>query len=145
MRKAFLPILLSTFSVLVVVYFLALKKENSFLPSKLNSRTLAVNMIKSKCKTENYQEVALRSLRYLNKEYAIITQEDLNDTSILKAYLNKTENLCKLLLSDYELETTQNNNGTWTYRFRFPWGSMAYGLAYFENQWRFILPESAYL
>lgn len=112
-------------------------------------RSEDVDKLKNICRNEQYQNIALQSLKYLDGKLSLITSKDLENIDPLKSYLEKTKELCKLLLSNSELQISEETNGMWNYRFiikPFPEDvSVGYGLKFFENSWRFILPQSARL
>ncbi len=114
-----------------------------------NTKSDDIDNIKNMCKKEQYQSLALGSLKRLNDKVSLIESKDLEDSDPLQRYLEKTKDLCKLLLSNNELQISEVDNDVWNYRFitkPFPDGiSQSYGLIFFDNQYRFILPTSATL
>lgn len=114
-----------------------------------NTKSDDIDNIKNMCKKEQYQNLALGSLKRLNDKVSLIESKDLEDPDPLQRYLEKTKDLCKLLLSNNELQISEVDNDVWNYRFiikPFPDGiSQSYGLIFFDNQYRFILPTSASL
>lgn len=117
--------------------------------STFSRRSEDVENIKKMCRNKQYQNLALQSLKDVNGKFSLITSKDLEKPDPLLSYLEKTKNLCELLISNIELEISEETNGIWNYRFiikPFPGGiSQGYGLLFFDNQYRFILPRSHYL
>lgn len=114
-----------------------------------NTKSNDIDNIKNMCKKEQYQDLALGSLKRFSDKVSLIESKDLEDPESLQRYLEKTKELCKLLLSNNELQISEVDNDVWNYRFiikPFPDGiSQSYGLMFFDNQYRFILPTSASL
>lgn len=100
------------------------------------------------CNRQEYEDIALNSLRHTDTSYAHITKQDLTDTNLLKDYLGKVKEMCSAFANNIGLSKTKINDTTWSYRFSFSnefVNLVEYEVHYFDNQWRFVLPESAYL
>lgn len=150
---------MKTLGGLVVVLLLILgtyylgKNSNSTsqltAEEKISPETV-VTKLKALCAVKNYEAIALSSLRQDGKSYVLITREEIlrEKKNSLKDYVGKAESLCKAMANSQQTDKSQLTGDTWQYRFNFSLenvSSAAYKVHYFQGEWRFVLPVSAYL
>jgi hypothetical protein len=151
---------MKTLGGLVVVLLLVLaayyvgKNSNSASQltagEKIPSPDTAIVKLKALCAVKNYEAIALSSLRPDGKSYALITREEITREKHdpLKDYAGKAESLCKAMANSKRTDKSQLTGDTWQYRFNFSLdnaSSATFGVHYFQGEWRFVLPDSAYL
>ena len=141
--------------VAFVIYVLTLLFSHSPTNQSDNGQPLtspdaAIIKLKTLCAANDYEAIALTSLKQNGKSYELITPEDitLSKKDPLKDYIEKVSTVCKAITNTKRTDINQQTSDTWQYRFNFSLdssSSAAYEIHYFQEEWRLVLPEAASL
>ncbi|MFH1244488.1 MAG: hypothetical protein V1487_02885 [bacterium] len=118
----------------VSYFYLQNQKSNYSTPDEL------MFQLKLLCGNDDYQNVALNSLKYMSGNYQLIDNSDIVRTNDDLSYLGAANGLCREITSDSTLMKKKISDTQWEYRYVFSSAiSHTYEITLFNNEWRVVL------
>jgi hypothetical protein len=113
------------------------------LPFDTNSSDFAVSKVKALCWFDKFENIALRSVKFENGEYILISKGDLlANPAGSSGYLGVAEGLCNTFQYSRKEVKVKVSDSEWDYRFFFGLVSDAnrtFKIVNFDGDWRFVL------
>ena len=138
------------YTLMIVSFFLfafvsigIIKLKIPHLPFDTNSPDFAVSKVKALCDLNKYENIALRSVKFENGEYSLISKENLLATPTASSdYLGVVKALCNAFSYNRKFTGEKISDSEWLYTYHFGLvfnASRTYKIVYFDGDWRFVL------
>jgi len=142
-KKGFAPILIVLIITALVGGYFVYQKVTNVTPDK------SIDKLKMLCARKDHTAVALQSIRKVDNHYELLVNGDLNmgtNTTYLESAATLCSRITSITYSDWAVEKTKKSKDKWNYRYISLNGNkFVYEIVYFQNDWRFVLQNIAFL